>query len=142
MTMISKQRNWVLGITSIGLAVSILGVTGCTSMKRTAQGNPDRTAGQLKDDKKVRAEIEKALINNPVYKYPSVEVSVYRGEVALSGFVITEHQRQEAVRVARGIQGVSEVNDKLVIARSPGIPVIGQTTPMPGESEPRNEPPK
>ena len=132
----------MLGAVSVGLAASLVGLTGCTTAKRMAQGHPGRTSRQYKDDKKVQAEITKALINDPVYKYPDVTVNVYRGEAALSGFVITELQRQEALRVAREARGVTAVDDKLVIAKNPGMPVVGQAAPMSEQPQPNQERPK
>lgn len=129
MTMISKQRQWILGIASVGLAVTLIGVTGCTSMKRMAQGNPGRTAGQVKDDKNIKAQIEDALVNAPVYKFPDVTVNVFNGEVALSGFVVTQAQKDAAVRIAQDVRGVTDVNNQLVLVKNPGYPIVGQALP-------------
>jgi osmotically-inducible protein OsmY len=127
------------GIASLSLAVAMVGAVGCTSMKRAAQGDPHRTAGQVKDDKKIKSQLDKALVDAPVYKYPNVTPSVFQGEVALSGFVMTQPQKEAAVRIAQSIPGVTRVNDQLVLADHPGYPVVGQA--LPGE-RPHDNPDK
>ncbi len=142
MRMIRIQRSIQFAVASLGLAVAVACLTGCATAQRMAEGHPSRTAGQYKDDKKIQSTIEAALLKDPVYKYPDVTVNVYRGQVAMSGFVITEPQKEEAVRVARGTQGVTGVDDKLVIAHNPGIPVVGQTAPLSEQPQPNEERPK
>ncbi len=123
------RTNWICGIATLGLAASLLVGTGCTTMKRAAQGDPNRTAGQVKDDKKIKAQIEEALVDAPVYKFPNVSVNVFRGEVALSGFVVTPDQKDAAVRIARSIRGVTQVSDQLVLAKDTSYPIAGQALP-------------
>ncbi len=142
MRMIRRQWSVMLGVVTVGLAVSLVGLTGCTTTKRMAQGHPDRTAGQYKDDKKIASDIQAKLVNDPVYKYPNVTVNVFRGEVALSGFVMTQPQKEEAIRVAQGTPGVTKVDDRLVITSNPTIPVVGQTAPMSQQPQPNEEHPK
>jgi osmotically-inducible protein OsmY len=115
------------GVASLALAVSMVGLTGCASSKAPA----DRTSGQIEDDKRIQKDVETALKQAPVYKYPNVNVSVYRGQVALGGFVMTEPQKHTALRIAQGIPGVRVVNDALMVEQNPGPPIVGQTGPPP-----------
>jgi osmotically-inducible protein OsmY len=123
----------------MGLALTMVGVTGCTSMNRMAQGHPDRTSGQYKDDKALEAKVDKALIGAPVYKYPDVKVTVYRGEVQLSGFVTTDAQKEEATRIAQQVSGVNDVQNNLLIKKITNTPVVGQSNPPNNNNNPPND---
>ena len=129
MIMISNKGYFMCGIASLGLALSLIGVTGCTTVHRMAQGHPDRTSGQYKDDKALEAKVDKALVDAPVYKYPDVKVSVYRGDVQLSGFVTTEAQKDEAAKIAKGVAGENPVHNNLIIKETTNTPIVGQTAP-------------
>jgi Flp pilus assembly secretin CpaC len=55
-----------------------------------------------------------------------VTVSVFRGDVALSGFVSTQDQKQEAVKIAQRANGVQHVEDQMVIRSNPTAPIVGE----------------
>jgi hyperosmotically inducible periplasmic protein len=94
-----------LGTTAL-LALTI-GVAGCASH--------DRTTGRAIDDKMTAFNINRALGNDAVLKYPDVKVNVYNGNAQLTGFVDTEQQRSRAAEIAAGVQGVTQVINEITI---------------------------
>lgn len=95
-----------LGILTTG-AVGTL--TGCSGNANT------RSTGQYIDDKTLQHHVRDALSNNPEYKYDQVNVDVYRGTCQLSGFVDTQQQKDEAGNLAKGVQGVTSVDNNITV---------------------------
>jgi osmotically-inducible protein OsmY len=121
----------VSGIAGLSLAVGMVGLTGCSTVQGwTQSSHPQRTKAEYASDETLKDHIEDALKKAPVYKYPEVMVSVFRGEVALGGFVSTEDQKQEAVLIAQKVPGVRQVHDETVILSNPSAPIVGQTHPQ------------
>lgn len=131
------QKNLIAGLATVGLAVWAVGMTGCSSIKRTVMGHPDRTAGQVKDDERLESSVRDALLNSPAYKFPNARVAVYRGEVQLSGFVMTEQQKKEASRIAEDASSSARIQNDMLIRQNPWIPVVGETHP---DQNNQNEP--
>jgi len=67
------------------------------------------------DDSIVTAKVKAALLKEPELKSLDVSVETLRGEVLLSGFVTDERQREKAMKVAVGVNGVAAVKDALVV---------------------------
>ena len=68
-----------------------------------------RTQGQTVDDNKLVADVKAALKASAVYKFPYVQVQAYNGVAQLSGFVMKETERQEAVELTLRVPGLREV---------------------------------
>jgi hyperosmotically inducible protein len=90
-------------------------VTGITGCSRQENSQPTTTAGQVVDDKTLTANVQSALNQNPDYKFAGVTVDTMNGTVQLSGFVNTADQKSKAVVVAKGVQGVKDVEDKMTV---------------------------
>src|ERR1051325_8867692 len=74
-----------------------------------------RTAGQYIDDKVLAAKVHSALGDNDVYKFPDVKANTYKGTVQLSGFVETQEQKRKAEEIVRGVNGVMNVENNIVM---------------------------
>jgi osmotically-inducible protein OsmY len=99
----------------LSLALTIGAVTAFTGCNQSTNNPPDRTAGQYVDDKTLTANVKTALSQNPDYKFGNVNVNTMTGTVQLSGFVDTEDQKTKAEQIAKGVQGVKDVEDKIAI---------------------------
>jgi hyperosmotically inducible protein len=95
-----------LGLLTTG-AVGTL--TGCAGNSNT------RSTGQYIDDKTLGRQVSSALSNNAEYKFDQVNVDVYRGTCQLSGFVDTRAQKDKAEDLAKGVQGVSAVDNNITV---------------------------
>jgi osmotically-inducible protein OsmY len=98
---------------SLGLAAAA--VTTLTGCNQSAGNPPDRTAAQSVDDKTLTAGVKTALNQNPDYKFGDISVDTMNGTVQLSGFVNTEDQKTKAVEIAKGVPGVTNVEDKMTV---------------------------
>lgn len=74
-----------------------------------------RTAGQYIDDKVLNQKVHSALGDNGVYKFPHVDVNTYKGTVQLTGFVDTADQKRKAEEIARGVNGVYQVQNQITL---------------------------
>ena len=96
------MKKWIPSL----LAGAVLAVA-------TAQA--DKTAGDLVDDNTVNASVKAALIENKTTKAHDINVETYKGVVQLSGFVETAAEKEEAGRVAAGVDGVKSVSNDISI---------------------------
>jgi hyperosmotically inducible protein len=74
-----------------------------------------RTVGEYTDDMGVQSRVKMALVNDPDIKGLSVDTSVNRGVVTLTGQVESEAQRARAVQVTAQVRGVTRVEDSLTV---------------------------
>ena len=72
-------------------------------------------AGKYMSDSILTAKVKAAMLKEPELKSLDVSVETLRGEVLLSGFVKDETQREKAMKVAVGVNGVASVKDALVV---------------------------
>ena len=105
-----KQINVACLLLNLGLLAGGLTMfTGC------AGDQYDRSTGQYIDDKSLTVRVHDALSDNPEYKFSNVNVNIYRGTVQLSGFVDTSDQKSKAGDIARGVQGVKDVDNQITV---------------------------
>lgn len=86
----------------------MIGLSGCMGDRY------HESTGQYIDDSTLTAHVKSAL-DRDEYKYPDVHVNTYKGVVQLSGFVDNKDEKQHAYTVARGVDGVRQVEDNLSI---------------------------
>ncbi|HYG36291.1 MAG TPA: BON domain-containing protein [Clostridia bacterium] len=104
-----------LRLGAVGLAVAVIGLSGCKS-------GGDRTASERFRDSQVARSVKGALADDPYFKYPDVVANVYDGNVQLSGFVRTTEQRQRAAELASHVRGAKQVVNEILIRPSPTGP--------------------
>lgn len=92
----------------VGVGASVVAMTGCVN-------TGGRSAGRYMDDRTITGKVESALEEDPVYKYPAVKVTTYRGVTQLSGFVETEEQKRRATEVVRTVMGPAEIINNIVV---------------------------
>jgi len=92
----------------LGLLVPFL-LTAC------AGSGTKRSTGTYLDDKTITAKVEAGLAGNQDTSALQVEVETYRGVVQLSGFVDSEKSKDAAEQVARGVAGVVDVKNNLIV---------------------------
>ena len=62
-----------------------------------------------------------AFVQDPVVQALDVGVDTFKGNVQLNGFVDTPEQKTRAEQIARGVPGVTSVQDKLSVTAPPAI---------------------
>jgi osmotically-inducible protein OsmY len=94
-------------ISFIFLAALMLAVTGCAA---TAT---HESTGEYVTDSWITTKVKAALVDDPSVKATEVNVETFKGRVQLSGFVSSQTAMNEAVRITRGIKGVTEVKNDM-----------------------------
>lgn len=87
---------------------AVLTLSSACSATRTHE-----SLGENIDDAAMTAKVKSALVGDAATEARNIDVESRRGAVQLNGFVVTEHGRTEATRVARGVAGVKSVKNNL-----------------------------
>ncbi|MEW5558840.1 molecular chaperone OsmY [Enterobacter asburiae] len=74
--------------------------------------------GGFMDDSSITAKVKAALVDHDSIKSTGISVKTDNKVVTLSGFVESQAQAEEAVKVAKGVEGVASVSDKLHVRDS------------------------
>ena len=69
--------------------------------------------GNFMDDSAITAKVKAALVDHDNIKSTDISVKTEKAVVTLSGFVESQAQAEQAVKVAKEVEGVSSVSDKL-----------------------------
>lgn len=112
-----RNKLFVLTITLIGA----LSIAGCgKSEEKTATPAPAPVAPAAKttvgtdiDDGTVTTKVKSALLADADVKSFDIKVETRKGEVQLSGFVDNQVQMDRAIAVAKGVEGVKSVDNKM-----------------------------
>lgn len=75
--------------------------------------NSMNKVGNFMDDSSITAKVKAALVDADDIKSTDISVETDKNVVTLSGFVESQAQAEKAVSVAKGIEGVKSVSDKL-----------------------------
>lgn len=97
---------------SISLAV-VMAISGCTSM--TGQ-----TAGQYVDDSTITASVKAKLVGDKLANFTRVDVDTTNRIVALNGVVESADQKARAEELAKQVEGVKKVDNRLQIQKKAG----------------------
>ncbi|MCO5617031.1 molecular chaperone OsmY [Citrobacter freundii] len=81
--------------------------------------------GNFMDDSTITAKVKAALLDHDSIKSTDISVKTDQKVVTLSGFVESQAQAEEAVKVAKGVEGVTSVSDKLHVRDSKETSVKG-----------------
>lgn len=99
------------------LAVLALVSAGCSTFENLRGNNQYGADQHLKDN------VQDALKKDPLYKFPDVSVTAYRGDVQLGGVIALNAQRQEAMKDASNVPGVLNVRDNMMLnTNQPVVP--------------------
>ena len=124
------RPNVVLGVIFSGAALIL--VSGCDTREADTRATAPATApvatsvGTEIDDGVVTAKVKSALLADPDIKSFDLKVETRKGEVMLSGFVSSQAQVDRAILVARGVEGVKAVANKMDLKEG-GAATVGNT---------------
>ena len=101
---------WLPGTALAGL----LALGGCGKAPEPAAAPaPTTTVGTVIDDSVVTAAVKSAFLADADVKSFDLKVETRKGEVQLSGFVDSQAQVDRAIVVARAVNGVKSIDNKL-----------------------------
>jgi hypothetical protein len=74
-----------------------------------------KTIGETIDDTTITTRVKTAMLNDPAVGGLRIDVDTFKGVVTLSGRVKSAAERDQAIAIARRVNGVAEVKDALQI---------------------------
>jgi hyperosmotically inducible periplasmic protein len=80
--------------------------------------NGQRTVGSWVDDVMISSRVKSMLIADISVKASDIDVSSSQGVVTLIGRVRSDAMKSDAERIARGINGVTDVHNELVVGKA------------------------
>lgn len=115
----------ILGVIFSGAALVL--ASGCDNRQADTHATAPATTsvGTEIDDGIVTAKVKSALLADPDVKSFGLKVETRNGEVMLSGFVGNQAQMDHAILIARGVQGVKVVTNKMNLKE--GAATVGNT---------------
>lgn len=100
--------------TSKYISAAILAIV-CTVALGCAGSPTQESTGEYLSDTWITTKVKAALVNDSVVSSTEVNVETFKGIVQLSGFVSSDEAMDQAVTVARNIEGVTSVKNDMQI---------------------------
>lgn len=113
--------NFRLSPLALGLALSAgmaVLVTGCSKIEEAPSAVPapaETTVGMKIDDAVVTTRVKAALLDNQELKGFDIKVETRKGVVQLSGFIENQSRIDQAVSIARSVEGVEKVENSMTL---------------------------
>ena len=96
-----KLSYWKTSILAVTLAVATV---AC-----------GKTVGEAIDDTTITTRVKTAMLNDPAVGGLRIDVDTFKGAVTLSGRVKSQSEHDQAIAIARGVNGVTDVKDALQV---------------------------
>lgn len=94
---------------------TILSCLFVVTLAACASTSEHASTGEYIDDTMITGKIKAALVDDAELKATEINVETYKGTVQLSGFVAAPENIPKAVKLARGIKGVKDVKNDIVV---------------------------
>ncbi|MFA5121946.1 BON domain-containing protein [Zavarzinia sp.] len=109
-----------LGITLPALGGCVVAAVGAVGTAGYVAAQ-NRAPGQVADDAGIRLDINDKLLKRSTTLFSDVSVEVVRGRVLLVGTVASSADKAEAESIARGCEGVKEIDNQIQVADDGGV---------------------
>ena len=86
-----------------------------TILAATLVAGCGKTVGETIDDTTITTRVKTAMLNDPGVGGLRIDVDTYKGVVTLSGRVKSQTERDQAMALARKVDGVTDVKDALQV---------------------------
>jgi len=111
-----QRRLLGIGLAFLGAAGLVLaGCSGGRQYTESGHLHYKRSTGEYIDDKAISGKVKKELVADKTVRAGDVNVQAYQGVVQLSGFVDSPEQKVLAEKIARGVPGVKDVQNSLLL---------------------------
>ncbi len=126
-----KKRNTSFLLSTTVAGLTVLALVGCnrgtdSNTSTTAPGT-SATVGTQIDDTALTARVKSALMADDTVRSFDIDVETNNGVVQLNGNVTSQAQIDQALQVARGVSGVSQVENRMTIQPA-GASAAGSTS--------------
>lgn len=102
-----KKMRLTFAAAAVAVLSSNLFLIGCN------RGHTERSAAEQQEDQKLAEQVKATFATSNSFKFPDVQVAAFRKTVQLSGFVVSEDQKQAAENLAKSVPGVEAVENKI-----------------------------
>jgi hyperosmotically inducible protein len=109
------MKKTLLTTKVLALALCLGAVPVLTVITGCAGDRYHQSTGEDIDDHGITSRVKDALANDAQYKYDGVQVVTFKGTVQLSGFVDTSDQKSRAGELAKGVEGVKDVDNNITV---------------------------
>ncbi|MHB1606804.1 MAG: BON domain-containing protein [Leptospirales bacterium] len=89
------------------LAIVLMSAGGCASTPK------HEATGAYFDDSVITSKVKAAILNDSSLKVNEISIKTTRGVVRLRGYVHTQAEVDEAIKVSMGVAGVKSVKNEL-----------------------------
>ena len=100
-----------------GLFRSITAILILSFVAACAGSSKRESSGEYVDDTAITTKVKTKILQDPKLKVLQINVETFKGVVQLSGFVDSSEAANRAVEVARGVEGVERVENKMTIKK-------------------------
>lgn len=101
-----NYRQFTKGAAGVVLALTLAACAATPKQEST---------GEYFDDTTLTTKVKAALLNDPMVSGLAVNVETFKGVVQVSGFVKSAAERARAGELARGVAGVKQVRNDILI---------------------------
>ena len=105
----------ILKTTFAALLIAAFATTTLLSVSGCASGGTRRSTGEFIDDGALTAKVKTAMLRDTVVRGLDVGINSYLGVVQLNGWVDTPEQKARAEELARAVEGVTDVQNRLAV---------------------------
>jgi hyperosmotically inducible protein len=109
----NHQARPLLRAIAVGAAIAALALAGCNQPDTPASAR--ESVGTHLDDAVITTKVKTALLTDPQGHGGNASVETHKGDVLLSGFVDSQAQADHAVELAKAVDGVTSVQNKLIV---------------------------
>ncbi len=99
-------KRFFAGLFLVGWIAGSIGCAGTSTRE---------SAGEYIDSSVLTSKVKAAIYNDPMLKVFQINVETFKGVVQLSGFVDSPEAATRAVEVARSVEGVKAVKNKMSV---------------------------
>jgi hyperosmotically inducible protein len=100
------------------ILVAAIAAAGLVGAIAHAAEDTKRTMGEYTDDTMLLGKVKSALGSDKTTEAGEINVEVNKGIVQLNGFVDTTKEKAQAETVAKGVKGVKQVENNLIVKTS------------------------
>ena len=98
-----------------GLFRCITAILMLSFIAACAGSSKKESSGEYFDDTAITTKVKAKILQDPKLKVLQINVETFKGIVQLSGFVDSSEAANRAVEVARSVEGVERVENKMTV---------------------------
>jgi hyperosmotically inducible periplasmic protein len=101
--------------TSRTLAAALLGTVVALTTAGCAVTSGQSTVGQALDDTAITTRVKAKMAEDPAVSAMRIQVETLNGTVQLSGFAVSQAEKDRAGQLARGVADAREIRNNIIV---------------------------